>query len=104
MPETPQNPVPITRFEDTPEFAAYQARYATLFSHGNPYFVIHDSPLTDKSLMDGKWVLNFGSYNYAGMSGRPEVEEAASFFVSVPASILPEVEFRRISSALRAGA
>ena len=77
MPETPQNPVPITRFEDTPEFAAYQARYATLFSHGNPYFVIHDSPLTDKSLMDGKWVLNFGSYNYAGMSGRPEVEEAA---------------------------
>ncbi|MBQ8161457.1 MAG: aminotransferase class I/II-fold pyridoxal phosphate-dependent enzyme [Clostridia bacterium] len=69
--------VRITRFEDTPEFKAYQERYATLIGDHNPYFVIHDSPLTDKSLMDGQWVLNFGSYNYAGMSGRREVEDAA---------------------------
>ena len=68
---------PITRFEDTPEFHAYQERYATLIGDHNPYFIIHDSPLTDKSYMDGQWVLNFGSYNYAGMSGRKEVQEAA---------------------------
>ena len=68
---------PITRFEDTPEFAAYEKRYAELIGDHNPYFIIHDSPLTDRSLMDGRWVLNFGSYNYAGMSGRPEVSEAA---------------------------
>ena len=67
----------IERFEDTPEFHAYEQRYANLFSEGNPYFIIHDSPLTDTSLMAGKRVLNFGSYNYAGMSGRPEVSEAA---------------------------
>jgi 7-keto-8-aminopelargonate synthetase-like enzyme len=72
-----QAPSPITRFEDTPEYAAFQARYAELIGEDNPYFVIHDSPLTDRSLMDGAWVLNFGSYNYAGMSGRPEVSEAA---------------------------
>ncbi len=68
---------PITRFEDTPEFKAYQERYAVLIGDHNPYFIIHDSPLTDRSLMDGRWVLNFGSYNYAGMSGRKEVSDAA---------------------------
>ena len=69
---------PITRFQDTPEFRAFQERRSTLPDGGeNPYFIAHDSPLTDRSLMDGRWVLNFGSYNYVGMSGRPEVEEAA---------------------------
>ena len=43
----------------------------------NPYFVVHDSPLSNTSLMDGKQVLNFGSYNYVGMSGRKETMEAA---------------------------
>ena len=75
--ETNQNVTQYTRFEDTPEFHAYQERYKSLLSEDNPYFIIHDSPLTDRSLMDGKWVLNFGSYNYAGMSGRAEVSEAA---------------------------
>ena len=68
---------PITRFEDTPEFRVFQKRYQELFAEDNPYFIIHDSPLTDRSLMDGQWVLNFGSYNYAGMSGRKEVSDAA---------------------------
>ena len=70
----------ITRFEDTPEYKAFTERYqATVGDDGrnNPYFIVHDSPLTDRSLMDGHWVLNFGSYNYAAMSGRPEVNEAA---------------------------
>ena len=67
----------IERFEDTPEFKAFQERYTELMSDGNPYFIVHDSPLTDTSLMDGKRVLNFGSYNYAGMSGRKEVSDAA---------------------------
>jgi len=71
--------VPITRFEDTPEYQAFQKRIQALMAEGddNPYFVCHESPLRDKSLMAGKEVLNFGSYNYTGMSGRPEVMEAA---------------------------
>lgn len=71
--------VPITRFEDTPEFQAFYKRQQELMANGseNPYFVCHDSPLRDKSLMAGHEVLNFGSYNYVGMSGRPEVQEAA---------------------------
>lgn len=70
---------PITRFEDAPEFQAFQQRMQGLLESGmeNPYFVCHDSALKDKSLMAGHEVLNFGSYNYVGMSGRPEVMEAA---------------------------
>ncbi|MCL2544731.1 MAG: aminotransferase class I/II-fold pyridoxal phosphate-dependent enzyme [Clostridia bacterium] len=68
---------PIVRFEDSPEYRAFEARKAGLAEFGNPYFVCHESPLSDVSLMDGRQVLNFGSYNYAGMSGRREVMDAA---------------------------
>ena len=70
---------PIKRFEDTPEFIAFQKRLDSLDELGgvNPYFVCHESPLRDTSMMDGREALNFGSYNYAGMSGRPEVMQAA---------------------------
>ena len=67
----------ITRFEDTPEYKEFEERYPVFLGDHNPYFIKHDSPLTDKSFMDGQWVLNFGSYNYAAMSGRREVSEAA---------------------------
>ncbi len=71
--------VPIIRFEDTPEYKAFEKRQKALMEseEDNPYFVAHDSPLTDTSLMDGQRVVNFGSYNYVGMSGRRETMEAA---------------------------
>ncbi|MFH1880691.1 MAG: aminotransferase class I/II-fold pyridoxal phosphate-dependent enzyme, partial [Bacillota bacterium] len=70
---------PIERFEDAPELIAFQKRLDSLSGLGgvNPYFVCHESSLRDTSMMDGHEVLNFGSYNYAGMSGRPEVTQAA---------------------------
>ena len=70
---------PISEFRETPEFKAFYARHQALMANGgeNPYFVCHDSPLKDTSIMAGKEVLNFGSYNYVGMSGRREVMEAA---------------------------
>jgi 8-amino-7-oxononanoate synthase/acyl carrier protein len=76
----PSQPVhPISDFRDTPEFKAFDERQKALLSHGeaNPYFVCHESSLKDVSIMDGREVLNFGSYNYVGMSGRREVMEAA---------------------------
>ena len=79
-PDAPQEDiVPVTRFEDSEEFQAFYARQQALLGSGmeNPYFVRHDSALTDVSQMEGHEVLNFGSYNYVAMSGRPEVEEAA---------------------------
>lgn len=80
--QAPQEDAPvtsITRFEDSPEFQAFRKRQEALMgeSQENPYFVCHDSPLLDTSNMAGQRVLNFGSYNYVGMSGRKETMEAA---------------------------
>ena len=71
------NVKPITRFEDTPEFKAYNARFEALKNTKNPFFIPHDSVLRDTSLINGKEVLNFGSYNYLGLSGHPQVSQAA---------------------------
>ena len=78
MNENDREVVQITRFEDTPEYKEFSRRIRDMLSTGDdPYFIRHDSPLTDTSVVDGRWVLNFGSYNYVGMSGRKEVSEAA---------------------------
>ena len=78
-PESQEPVTPITRFEDSPEYKAFEKRYQSLMGEGqeNPYFVAHDSPLLDKSFVDNQWMLDFGSYNYVGMSGREEVKAAA---------------------------
>lgn len=77
--EAPRKVEPISDFSKAPEAVAFAQRMEALMGSGmeNPYFVVHDSPLSNTSLMDGKRVLNFGSYNYAGMSGRKETMEAA---------------------------
>ena len=78
-PENQEPVTPITRFEDSPEYQAFEKRYQSLMGEGqeNPYFVAHDSPLLDKSYVDHQWMLDFGSYNYVGMSGRQETKDAA---------------------------
>ena len=78
-PESQEPVTPITRFEDSPEYKAFEKRYLDLMGDGqeNPYFVAHDSPLLDKSYVDDQWMLDFGSYNYVGMSGRKETKDAA---------------------------
>ncbi len=69
---------PITRFEDDPDYISFVERHDALIGNGdNPYFVTHESPLLDTGIIDGKEVLEFGSYNYVGMSGRQEVKDAA---------------------------
>ncbi|MCL2185734.1 MAG: aminotransferase class I/II-fold pyridoxal phosphate-dependent enzyme [Treponema sp.] len=72
-----ENVAPIKIFEDTPEFKAFTARLESLKGIKNPYFIAHDSTLRDISVVNGKEVLNFGSYNYLGLSGHPQVNDAA---------------------------
>jgi 8-amino-7-oxononanoate synthase/acyl carrier protein len=71
----------IKSFEETPEFKAFMARRESLASaieaFGNPYFVAQDSSLRDVSYIGDRKMINFASYNYVGMSGDPEVNEAA---------------------------
>lgn len=52
-PEEEKTVTPITRFEDTSEYAAFQQRLRTADETGNPYFLCNDSPLRDTSLHDG---------------------------------------------------
>lgn len=44
---------------------------------GNPYFTVHQGLTNDRTLIDGREVINFCSYNYVGMSGDPVVVKAA---------------------------
>jgi 8-amino-7-oxononanoate synthase len=68
----------IARFEETLEHRQFVERLAQVARlERNPYYVCHDQPLRDVSVVNGKRVLNFGSYNYLGMSGHPEVSAAA---------------------------
>ena len=70
---------PVIDFEDSAEYKEFEKRRAALTANGahDPYFIVHDSPLLDKSTINGKEYLDFGSYNYVGMSGRKEVNDAA---------------------------
>jgi 8-amino-7-oxononanoate synthase/acyl carrier protein len=60
---------------------------------GNPYFNVHQRVTNDTTMIDGRELINFSSYNYVGMSGDPVVAQAAKdaidqFGTSVSASRL----------------
>lgn len=68
----------ITSFEESREYQNFLPQQQLACEEVNPYFKCHDSIIRDKSLLDGeREVLNFGSYNYIGMSGHPETVKAA---------------------------
>lgn len=67
------------RFEQFPEVEALDQRFqmAELMGLRNPYFHTHFGTARDTSIVDGREMVNFSSYNYLGFSGRPEVVQAA---------------------------
>ncbi|MBF6084228.1 aminotransferase class I/II-fold pyridoxal phosphate-dependent enzyme [Nocardia cyriacigeorgica] len=69
---------PEFRISEFPEVMAIEARLAGAEALGltNPYFLVNDGITRDTSMIDGKPVLNFSSYNYLGLSGDPAVAEA----------------------------
>lgn len=42
----------------------------------NPYFSVHEGLTRDTTIVNGRQLISFASYNYLGMSGDPEVSEA----------------------------
>ncbi|TWT50313.1 Long-chain-fatty-acid--AMP ligase FadD26 [Rubripirellula amarantea] len=44
----------------------------------NPYFTVHDSVVSDTTIVDGQTLISFASYNYLGLSGHPAVSAAAA--------------------------
>lgn len=78
-----------------PEYRKLRERLemATAAGLGNPYFTVHQGLTNDRTIVDGRELISFSSYNYVGMSGDPLVVKAvqaaaAKYGTSVSASRL----------------
>jgi acyl-CoA synthetase (AMP-forming)/AMP-acid ligase II/acyl carrier protein len=80
--ESPQHPprpdgyepaVEDYRFEMLPEYRRLKLQMTQLESVGgaNPYFTSHEGLTRDTTVVGGRRLLSFASYNYLGMSGDP---------------------------------
>ena len=66
-------------FAESPEYRQLQQTLRLTETVGlpNPYFTVHQGVTNDRTLIDGRQMVNFCSYNYLGMSGDPVVVAAA---------------------------
>ena len=88
-------PVENYRIEAFPEHVALRQRLDMLEASplGNPFFTVHEGLTNDRTIIGGREIVNFASYNYVGMSGDPVVTRAvqdavAKYGSSVSASRL----------------
>jgi 8-amino-7-oxononanoate synthase/acyl carrier protein len=82
-------------FAKMPEYQRLKATMHLLTMTGvpNPYFSVHERVTNDTTMIGGRELVSFSSYNYLGMSGDPAVSKAAKeaidqFGTSVSASRL----------------
>jgi 8-amino-7-oxononanoate synthase len=81
------------RFDRYPEYLRLKQNLEMLEHSGvgNPYFNVHERVTNDTTMIGGRELINFSSYNYIGMSGDATVTKAAKeaidrFGTSVSAS------------------
>jgi 8-amino-7-oxononanoate synthase len=67
------------RFDLYPEYLALKQNMRALQASGlvNPYFNVHERVTNDTTVIGGREMINWSSYNYLGMSGDPAVVQAA---------------------------
>jgi 8-amino-7-oxononanoate synthase len=67
------------RFDRYPEYIKLKQNLEMLESMelGNPFFKVHERVTNDTTVIGGREMINFSSYNYVGMSGDPVVAAAA---------------------------
>ena len=73
---------PVEPESSVTQFAEYRRLKATMQQMQmtgvpNPYFTVHESVVGDTTIVDGKELISFASYNYLGLSGHPDVTAAA---------------------------
>ncbi len=66
------------RFDRFPEYLKLRQQMEETYSAGyrNPYFTVHERVINDTTLVDGRELISFSSYNYIGTSGHPKVVAA----------------------------
>ncbi|MFD4786101.1 aminotransferase class I/II-fold pyridoxal phosphate-dependent enzyme [Streptomyces sp. NPDC058459] len=71
--------VAAARIDDFPEVRRFEDRVRVISGSGAsfPYFRVHQGTIGDTTAIGGREYLSFGSYNYLGLSGHPEVNQAA---------------------------
>lgn len=67
------------QFAEFPEYKKLQAQQQQVASlgNGNPFFIPQETVVDDRTTIDGRELINFATYNYIGMCGDPEVNQAA---------------------------
>src|SRR5262249_37848073 len=66
------------RIEELPAYKELRQKLdlAQAMGMANPYFNLHEGITADTSVIAGREMLNFSSYNYLGLSGDPAVSQA----------------------------
>ncbi|MCC7086765.1 MAG: aminotransferase class I/II-fold pyridoxal phosphate-dependent enzyme [Pirellulales bacterium] len=92
---TEETPASHYRVDQFPEYLALKQQWNALAGTGarNPFFTVHECVIDDTTIVGGRELISWSSYNYLGMSGDPVVSEAAKeavdrFGTSVSASRL----------------
>ncbi len=72
-------PAEAYHFDQFPEYLRLRQQMEDTYSAGyrNPFFTVHERVINDTTLIGGRELVSFSSYNYIGMSGHPEVVTAA---------------------------
>jgi len=67
------------RIDQFPEVQELEQRLGLVAAFGlkNPYFNVHERVTNDTSVIGGRTMINWSSYNYLGLSGDPQVNRAA---------------------------
>ncbi len=68
------------RFDELPAYKELKQRLdmAEIAGVKNPYFTLHERVTNNTSVIGGREVLNYSSYNYVGLSGHKDVSRAAN--------------------------
>jgi 8-amino-7-oxononanoate synthase len=71
---------PSGRFEDFPEIVRFRKTRAAFLAEGceDPFFKIHEDLGNGRTRVGDRELIQFGNYNYLGLSRHPEVTEAAA--------------------------